>query len=867
MWLMVFIDEVRVPGMIPDARRKCMSEEQRDNIVPTLIEDEMKSSYLDFAMSVNLSRAIPDVRDGFKPSQRRILVAMRDLNLTPGRPTRKCAKIVGQTIGDYHPHGDLAVYDTLARMAQDFSFRYPMVFGQGNFGSIDGDPPGAMRYTEARMSRLAIEMMEDIDKQTVDFMPNYDESMDEPTVLPGKFPNLLCNGSLGIGVGMASNMPSHNLGEVVDGIVAVIDNPEITIDEISQYIQGPDFATGAIIHGRHAIREYLNTGRGKIKVRALAVIEDHEKSDKETIAITEIPYQVNKSRLIEKIADLVRDKRIQGITDIRDESDRTGMRIAIDVRRDIPGHIVLNQLYKMTPLESTFGVIMLALEDGRPKVLNIKECIQNFINHRHEVVVRRTQFDLEKAEQRAHIVEGLRVALDHVDRVIDILRGSETGDEAMGILIGEFDLSQAQVEAILDMRLQRLTGMERGKLEDEYNQLVARITDFQDILSNQDRRMLIIKEEMIDLKDRFGDDRRTEIIDATGDLSMEDLIADEEMVITISHSGYIKRLHVDTYRKQGRGGKGVTGMTTKEEDFVEHLFTASAHTYILFFTDRGKCYWLKVWEIPEARRTARGKAIINLIQVDGGEKIAAFLPIKTFDDEHYIIMATRKGHVKKTVLSAYGNPRRNGIVALHIREGDVLVNARLTDGDNDIVIASKNGQACRFHERDVRHTGRGTQGVRGINLADEDQVVSMVAVRRDSSLMSITENGYGKRTNIENYRLTRRAGKGVINIKTSRRNGSVVTVREVDDDVEVIIITMKGVVIRLPVRDLRIIGRNTQGVRLINVAEGDKVVDVSTVAVSEEEEETAQGEEGVASSNGAAQEETPDSSSDSESDA
>jgi len=831
-----------------------MSEEQRDNIVPTLIEDEMKSSYLDFAMSVNLSRAIPDVRDGFKPSQRRILVAMRDLNLTPGRPTRKCAKIVGQTIGDYHPHGDLAVYDTLARMAQDFSFRYPMVFGQGNFGSIDGDPPGAMRYTEARMSRLAIEMMEDIDKQTVDFMPNYDESMDEPTVLPGKFPNLLCNGSLGIGVGMASNMPSHNLGEVVDGIVAVIDNPEITIDEISQYIQGPDFATGAIIHGRHAIREYLNTGRGKIKVRALAVIEDHEKSDKETIAITEIPYQVNKSRLIEKIADLVRDKRIQGITDIRDESDRTGMRIAIDVRRDIPGHIVLNQLYKMTPLESTFGVIMLALEDGRPKVLNIKECIQNFINHRHEVVVRRTQFDLEKAEQRAHIVEGLRVALDHVDRVIDILRGSETGDEAMGILIGEFDLSQAQVEAILDMRLQRLTGMERGKLEDEYNQLVARITDFQDILSNQDRRMLIIKEEMIDLKDRFGDDRRTEIIDATGDLSMEDLIADEEMVITISHSGYIKRLHVDTYRKQGRGGKGVTGMTTKEEDFVEHLFTASTHTYILFFTDRGKCYWLKVWEIPEARRTARGKAIINLIQVDGGENIAAFLPIKTFDDEHYIIMATRKGHVKKTVLSAYGNPRRNGIVALHIREGDVLVNARLTDGDNDIVIASKNGQACRFHERDVRDTGRGTQGVRGINLADEDQVVSMVAVRRDSSLMSITENGYGKRTNIENYRLTRRAGKGVINIKTSRRNGSVVTVREVDDDVEVIIITMKGVVIRLPVRDLRTIGRNTQGVRLINVAEGDKVVDVSTVAVSEEEEETGQGEEEVVSSNGAAQE-------------
>jgi len=844
-----------------------MSVEQRDNVLPMLIEEEMKISYLDFAMSVNLSRAIPDVRDGLKPSQRRILVAMRDLNLTPGRPTRKCAKIVGQTIGDYHPHGDLAVYDTLARMAQDFSMRYPMVFGQGNFGSIDGDPPGAMRYTEARMSRLAIEMMEDIDKQTVDFMPNYDESREEPTVLPGKFPNLLCNGSLGIGVGMASNLPSHNLREVVDGIVAVIDNPDITIDEISQYILGPDFATGAVIHGRHAIREYLNTGRGKIKVRARAVAEEHEKSDKDTIAITEIPYQVNKSTLIEKIADLVRDKRIQGITDIRDESDRTGMRIAIDVRRDIPGHIVLNHLYKMTPLESTFGVIMLALENGRPKVLNIKACIQNFIDHRHDVVVRRTQFDLNKAEQRSHIVEGLRVALDHVDRVIDILRKSATGEEAMGVLTGEFDLSRAQVEAILDMRLQRLTGMERGKLEDEYNELVARITNFQDILSNQPRRMMIIKDEMIDLKDRYGDDRRTEIIDATGDLSMEDLIADEEMVITISHTGYIKRLHVDTYRKQSRGGKGVTGMTTKEEDFVEHLFTASAHTYILFFTDRGKCYWLKVWEIPEASRTARGKAIINLLQVEGEEKVAAFLPIKTFDDEHYIIMATREGHVKKTLLSAYGNPRRNGILALNIREGDALINARLTDGDNDIVIASKNGQACRFHESNVRDTGRGAQGVRGIKLADGDKVVSMVAVRRDSSLMSITENGYGKRTNIEDYRLTKRAGKGVINIKTSERNGSVVTVREVDDDVEMIIITTKGVVIRLPVRDLRTIGRNTQGVRLINVAAGDKVVDVSTVAASEEE--VVPDEEGATASDGTAAppQETPEASTDSESDA
>lgn len=838
-----------------------MSVEQRDNILPIFIEDEMKSSYLDFSMSVNLSRAIPDVRDGFKPSQRRILVAMRDLNLTPGRPTRKCAKIVGQTIGDYHPHGDLAVYDTLARMAQDFSMRYTMVFGQGNFGSVDGDPPGAMRYTEARMSRLAIEMMEDIDKQTVDFMPNYDESRDEPTVLPGKFPNLLCNGSLGIGVGMASNLPSHNLSEVADGIVAVIDNPDITIDEIAEYIQGPDFATGAIIHGRHAIREYFNTGRGKIKVRARAVVEEHEKSDKEVIVITEIPYQVNKSTLIEKIADLVRDKRIQGITDIRDESDRSGMRIAIDVRRDVPGHIVLNHLYKMTPMESTFGVIMLALVDGRPKVLDIKECIQNFIDHRHEVVVRRTQFDLEKAEQRAHIVEGLRVALDHVDRVIDILRASSTGEEAMKSLTGEFDLSQAQVEAILDMRLQRLTGMERGKLEDEYNELTARISDFQDILGNRDRRMTIIKDETLDLKERYGDERRTEIIDATGDLSMEDLIADEEMVITISHSGYIKRLHVDTYRKQGRGGKGVTGMTTKEEDFVEHLFTASTHTYILFFTDRGKCYWLKVWEIPEAGRTARGKAIINLLQVDNSEKVAAFLPIKTFDDEHYILMATRKGHVKKTVLSAYGNPRRNGIVALNIREGDALINARLTDGDNDIVIASKNGQACRFHESDVRDMGRGAQGVRGINLAAEDEVVSMVAVRRDSSLISVTENGYGKRTSIEDYRLTRRAGKGVINIKTSERNGAVVTVREAGDENEMIIITMKGVVIRLPVRDLRTIGRNTQGVRLINVGKGDKVVDVSIVSVSEDDEDVA-AEEGAASNGVVAHDDSAETASD-----
>ena len=815
-----------------------MAVEQHDNIQPIFIEDEMKSSYLDFSMSVNLSRAIPDVRDGFKPSQRRILVAMRDLNLTPGRPTRKCAKIVGQTIGDYHPHGDLAVYDTLARMAQPFSMRYPMVFGQGNFGSIDGDPPGAMRYTESRMSRLAIEMMEDIDKNTVDFMPNYDESKDEPTVLPGKFPNLLCNGSLGIGVGMASNLPSHNLGEVVDGIVAVIDNPEITIEEIAGHIKGPDFATGAIIYGRNAINEYFHTGRGKIKVRARTTIEVHEQSEKETIVVTEIPYKVNKSSLIEKIADLVREKQVLGITDIRDESDRSGMRIAIDVRRDIPGNIVLNHLFKMTPLETTIGVTMLALVDGRPRVLDIKECIQHFIDHRHEVLVRRTSFDLEKAEQRAHIVEGLRVALDNVDRVIEILRGSQTGEEAMEVLVDEFGLSRAQVEAILDMRLQRLTGLERDKLEEEYNELVARISDFRDILSRLERRMQIIKEEMIDLKERFGDDRRTELIDIEGDLSIEDLIADEEMVITISHAGYIKRLPMDTYRSQNRGGKGITGMKTREEDFVEHLFSASTHSYILFFTNRGKCYWLKVWEIPEAGRTARGKAIVNLLQLGQGESVAAFLPIRTFDDEHYIMMVTRNGLVKKTVLSAYGNPRRNGIVALNILEGDALIEALLTDGDNDIVIASRNGQAVRFHEGDVRTMGRGAQGVRGIRLGDEDRVVGMLASGRDTTLLSVTEHGYGKRTGIENYRLTHRASKGVTNIRTSERNGSVVSIHAVSDEDELMIITVKGLIIRLPVRDLRPIGRNTQGVRLINLGEGDRVIDVSRITPGDEEDDS-----------------------------
>lgn len=820
-----------------------MAVEQHDNIQPIFIEDEMKSSYLDFSMSVNLSRAIPDVRDGFKPSQRRILVAMRDLNLTPGRPTRKCAKIVGQTIGDYHPHGDLAVYDTLARMAQPFSMRYPMVFGQGNFGSIDGDPPGAMRYTESRMSRLAIEMMEDIDKNTVDFMPNYDESKDEPTVLPGKFPNLLCNGSLGIGVGMASNLPSHNLGEVVDGIVAVIDNPEITIGELADHIQGPDFATGAIIYGRNAINEYFHTGRGKIKVRARTTIEVHEQSEKETIVVTEIPYKVNKSSLIEKIADLVREKQVLGITDIRDESDRSGMRIAIDVRRDIPGNIVLNHLFKMTPLETTIGVTMLALVDGRPRVLNIKECIQHFIDHRHEVLVRRTTFDLEKAEQRAHIVEGLRVALDNVDRVIEVIRGSHTGEEAMEVLGEEFGLSRAQVEAILDMRLQRLTGLERDKLEEEYEELVARIADYRDILSRLERRMQIIKDEMIDLKERYGDERRTELIDIEGDLSIEDLIADEEMVITISHAGYVKRLPMDTYRSQNRGGKGITGMKTREEDFVEHLFSASTHSYILFFTNRGKCYWLKVWEIPEAGRTARGKAVVNLLQLDQGESIAAFLPIRTFDDEHYILMVTRGGLVKKTVLSAYGNPRRNGIVALNILEGDALIEALLTDGDNDIVIASRNGQAVRFHESDVRTMGRGAQGVRGIRLGEGDRVVGMLASGRDTTLLSVTENGYGKRTDIENYRLTRRHSKGVTNIRTSERNGPVVSIHAVSDEDELMIITTNGLIIRLPVRDLRPIGRNTQGVRLINLGEGDRVIDVSRITPGDEEDDSANSEE------------------------
>lgn len=811
-----------------------MSEHQHGNIEAVYIEDEMKSSYLDYSMSVNVSRAIPDVRDGLKPSARRILVAMRDLNLTPSRPTRKCAKIVGQTIGDYHPHGDLAVYDTLARMAQDFSLRYPLIHGQGNFGSVDGDPPGAMRYTEARMSRLAIEMLEDIEKNTVNFMPNYDESRDEPTVLPGKFPNMLCNGSLGIGVGMAANLPPHNLGEIVDAVVALIDNPDLDVLDLHQFVKGPDFPTGALVCGRQPILDYFKTGFGKVKMRARAEIEHQEKGDRETIVVTEIPYQVNKSTLIEKIAELVRDKRIVGITDIRDESDRDGMRIAIEIRRDVPAHIVLNLLYRHTTMESTFGVIMLALVDGRPRILNLKECIQHFIKHRHEVVVRRTEFDLDKAEKRAHIVEGLRVALEHIDKVIEIIRGSATPEDATISMMSEFELSQVQVEAILDMRLQRLTNLETQKIEEEFESLMAQITDLRDILSNDPRRMGIIKAEQLDLKERFGDERRTEIMDAAETFNMEDLIPDDEMVITISHTGYVKRIHIDNYRSQGRGGKGVTGMTTKDEDFVEHLFVASAHTYILFFTNRGKCRWLKVWEIPEGGRTARGKAMVNLLELDGGEKIAAFLPVKEFDDKRYVMMGTRRGFVKKTLLSAYGRPRRNGIVAINIREGDELIEAKITDGTNDVMIASRHGQAIRFHEGDVREMGRGTQGVRGINLMEGDVAVSMVPVRRDSDLVVVTENGYGKRTTIEEYRLTRRGGKGVINVKTSDRNGMVVSVLEVTDDDGLMIITKKGVVIRLPVRDMRTIGRNTQGVRMINVGTGDKVVDVSLVPLAEE---------------------------------
>lgn len=804
----------------------------RERVIPVYVEDEMKSSYIDYSMSVIVSRALPDVRDGLKPSQRRILVAMNDLHLTPGAQYRKCAKIAGDTSGNYHPHGEQVIYPTLVRLAQDFNMRYSLVQGQGNFGSIDGDPPAAMRYTEARMTGPAMEMLADLDKDTVDFVPNYDETRNMPTVLPGRFPNLVCNGSSGIAVGMATNIPPHNLREVADGVAAIIDDPKITDEQMLEYIKGPDFPTGGIIYGRQGIKDAYLTGRGLITVRARAFLEK-TKAGKERIIITEIPYQVNKAGLIERIADMVRDAKIDGIADLRDESDRDGTRIVIELKRDAQSNIVLNQLYKHTPMQTTFGVIMLALVDLEPRILTIRELLDEYVKFRHQVILRRTQFDLAAAEKRAHILEGFKIALANIDAVINLIKKSPNVEAARDALMRRFKLSEIQANAILDMRLQRLTGLERKKIDDEYLEVIKTIENLKGILASQPRQMAIIKQELMEVRKKYGDERRTEIVDAVADFDIEDLIAEEDMVIAITHGGYIKRMPVTLYRRQRRGGKGVVGMGTKEEDFVEHLFIASTHDYILFFTNTGKCHWKKVHELPEGGRYSKGKSIANVLEIGKEDRVTAFVTTKDFPQDRYLVMATSRGVIKKTKLSAFSHPRRGGIIAINLDEGDTLIDARLTDGTNDIILAKSSGKAIRFHERDVRGMGRAARGVRGVTLEADDVVIGMVVVVREGTLLVVSEKGYGKRSPISDYRVTRRGGKGILTMRCTAKTGRLVAIMEVVDEDELMIMSQHGSVIRVPIKGVSVIGRATQGVRLKVLEEGDCVVDVARVVTEE----------------------------------
>ncbi|MFC1502666.1 DNA gyrase subunit A, partial [bacterium] len=788
--------------------------EKRDRIVQVYIEEEMKNSYINYSMSVIVSRALPDVRDGLKPVHRRILYGMYELGLQSNKPSRKSARIVGDVLGKYHPHGDSAVYDAMVRMVQDFSLRYPLVNGQGNFGSIDGDSAAAMRYTEAKLTRVAEEIIKDIEKNTVDFVPNFDESLKEPTVMPSLFPNILVNGGSGIAVGMATNIPPHNLTEVVDGLVAMIQKPEISTEELIDIVQGPDFPTGGIIYGCAGIREAYATGRGKIAVRARASVETG-KANKEAIVITEIPYQVNKSNLITSIANLVKEKKIEGISDLRDESDRDGMRIVLELRRDAQPPVVMNQLYVHTQMQTTIGIIMLALVKGQPRVLTLRDILQNFIDHRHDIIIRRTKFELDKAERRAHILEGLKIALDNIDAIIQLIKKSKNPETAKTELMKKFKLSEIQAKAILEMRLQRLTGLERKKIEDEYLVTIKEIERLKRILQSRDKQMALIKDEFDQIRDKYGDDRRTEIIAETEEFNLEDIIAEEDMVITISHSGFIKRFPVTGYRRQNRGGKGVKGADMKHEDSVEHLFIASTHHYILFFTDSGKCHWLKVHEIPQIGRGSRGRAIVNLLAVEKGEKVAAVVPVKTFDADKFLFMGTKNGIVKKTSLSAFSHPRRGGINAISVRGGDQLIEAQLTDGNQDIVLGTKVGKAIRFHESDVRSMGRTASGVRGISLGKGDEVVGMVVVRRDGTLMVVTDKGFGKRSLISDYRITSRGGKGIITMKTNSKIGNMISIMDVLDNDDLLIITQKGLVIRQRIQDIKVLGRNTQGVHLI----------------------------------------------------
>ncbi len=817
-------------------------EIQRQNILNTSIEEEMKKSYMDYSMSVIVSRALPDVRDGLKPVHRRILYGMMELGVGYNRSYRKSARIVGDVMGKYHPHGDSAVYDSMVRMTQEFSLRYPLVDGQGNFGSIDGDSAAAMRYTEARMKRISSEMMKDLEKETVKFIPNFDESLKEPTVLAAVIPNLLLNGSSGIAVGMATNIPPHNMNEVVDAIVAQIDNPEITVAELMEHIKGPDFPTAAIIYGAAGIHEAYETGRGKITVRARANIEEH-KNGRFSLVIAEIPYQVNKSSLIEKIVMLVRTKKVEGISDIRDESDKDGIRLVIELKRDVVPEVVLNLLYKHTQMQETFGVIMLALVDGLPRVLTLKQVIQEFIKFRHEVIVKRTQFELREAEARAHILEGLKIALDNLDAIIKTIRGSKNPPEAKVALVSTFDLSEIQAQAILDMRLQKLTGLERQKIIDEYTEVLKLIARLNEILNNVGMRMEIIKTELREVQERYGDERRTEIVFDAKDFTIEDMIAEEEMVITITHNGFIKRYPVSGYRRQNRGGRGSAGAKARDEDFIEHLFTASTHDYILFFTDRGKCHWLRVHEIPQAGKATRGRALINLLRVDQGENVQAYIAVREYAEDLFITMATAKGLVKKTVLTAYSRPMKGGIFAIDIREDDHLIDAQITSGENDIILGTRNGMSIRFSETNIRPTGRKTMGVKGIELkGDDDQVVGMIVVRREGTVLAVSEHGFGKRTEVINYRVQNRAGKGIITIKTTPKVGSMVSLLEVVDNDDLMIITSRGVLIRQPVSSIRSIGRNTQGVKLIRLDEGDSIAAVTRVQEEKDPAEIDPGE-------------------------
>jgi DNA gyrase subunit A len=842
-----------------------------EKIVPVDIEEEMKGSYIDYSMSVIVARALPDVRDGLKPVHRRVLFGMNELGLASNRAYKKSARIVGEVLGKYHPHGDMAVYDTMVRMAQEFSMRYRLVDGQGNFGSVDGDSPAAMRYTEARLTKISEEMLRDLEKNTVDFSPNFDDTLQEPRVLPALFPNLLCNGSSGIAVGMATNIPPHNLNEVVDGCFAYIKDPNISNEKLMKFIIAPDFPTGGIIYGYEGVKEAYTKGRGRIVIRAKAVIETG-KGDRQSIVVSELPYQVNKANLIEKIADLVSDKKLDDIANVNDESDRDGMRMVIDLKRDANAEVVLNNLYMHTQMQTTFGVIMLALVDGRPKVLTLREMIQHFIEHRNDVVVRRAKFELDEAEKRAHILEGYIIALDNIDAVIQLIKKSKDVPSAQEGLMKKFKLSEIQAKAILDMRLQKLTGLERQKVEDEYKETIKLIERLKSILKSKQLQMRIIEEELTELKKKFGDERRTQIVYKAEEFNIEDMIAEEEMVITISHSGFIKRFPVSGYRRQSRGGRGVTGAATREDDFVEHMFIASTHEYILFFTRTGRCHWLKVFEIPEGGRTTKGKSIDTLISKAPEETITGFIAVKEFDDKHFVLMVTSQGMIKKVSLSEFGNPRKGGIVAANLKKGDTLNDTKLTDGTQDVIIGTQGGMAIRFHENEIRPMGRSASGVRGIRLGKNDKVVGVVTLRRKgTAILVATAKGFGKRSEAEEYRISHRGGKGIKTVKISDKTGRMVVIKEVVDTDDIVIVTTNGMVIRQNAAAIRVAGRNTQGVRLIRLQDGDSIADIAAVVAEDEEEKElerkeservakagkASGQNGTNGHNGAKKNEAP----------